>query len=543
MGFFYHFCSSVKWEREMKFKVKYIFVISGIIFFILVVAFLESKKESLFSENIIAEVSEQVGEDIDGFFMPMQKDFREVLDWYKDEDLSLGNETYMIEKWYGLFISNPAVSAVICKDSGGREFIMYKDKGSYVTNFREIPGENDSVYVWKRFKNPDQEIGRWNEIMKLNTSKVSGDTEIENHSGNDVSWSGNPKSVYTGKPVLRGTFFLDKTKNVAIEIPVSKMVEALTRFRWYRDRRIFIETTDGDYIQIPALKDDTLVFISKTNLPEFAANDSVYYFITQSLKLVEAGNIETHTFDLDNNRWWIQTTQRYPVSYGIAIKEDQLLAGKIKQNLYYILGIIFVILTIVIFLYFRRRNKLQFSEPPDSSSVKEDDYWLNLIQKGENARIEFKSTLRWDLNENTVNQKLEEVVLKTIAAFNNGEGGMLVIGANDNGEVLGLEDDFNSLKKYGTDYFELHLRNLLNSQFGISFTTNNIHIEFPDVTGKQICVIHVEKGKQPLFVELADKSGRKSEKFYVRSGNSSQEISSLSELNTYINSRFSANTY
>jgi len=54
-------------------------------------------------------------------------------------------------------------------------------------------------------------------------------------------------------------------------------------------------------------------------------------------------------------------------------------------------------------------------------------------------------------------------------------------------------------------------------------------------------VIDIKKGKNPLYNAVIDKNGQKIEKFYVRSGNSSQEISSLAEINSYIDNRFKNN--
>jgi hypothetical protein len=41
----------------------------------------------------------------------------------------------------------------------------------------------------------------------------------------------------------------------------------------------------------------------------------------------------------------------------------------------------------------------------------------DMIAEGESDELEFKSTLRWDLKERIVNKKLEEVTMKTLAAF------------------------------------------------------------------------------------------------------------------------------
>ncbi len=159
-----------------------------------------------------------------------------------------------------------------------------------------------------------------------------------------------------------------------------------------------------------------------------------------------------------------------------------------------------------------------------------------LIKDGETNELEFKSSLRWSYQEGCVNKKLEQVILKSVAAFNNGEGGTLLIGVDDDCNILGLAHDCSSLKG-NRDEFELHLRNLLNTSFGVAFVTQNVTITFPIIDSVEICRVDVKRSNEPLFLQVADKHGVKSEKFYVRSGNSSQEIK-LSEINTYMSQRF-----
>lgn len=160
-----------------------------------------------------------------------------------------------------------------------------------------------------------------------------------------------------------------------------------------------------------------------------------------------------------------------------------------------------------------------------------------LIAEGESEELEFKSSLRWDFKLQTVNKKLEEVVLKTIAAFANGTGGTLLIGVDDAGEVLGLEGDYLALGGANRDKFELHLRNIMNESFGAAFVTQRIRVQFPMVGEAEICQIDVQQARSPIIVTLKDKNGQAVEKFYVRSGNSSQELSP-SEMNVYVRERF-----
>lgn len=162
-----------------------------------------------------------------------------------------------------------------------------------------------------------------------------------------------------------------------------------------------------------------------------------------------------------------------------------------------------------------------------------------LIAGGEDDELEFKSTFRWDMREKTASKKLEEVVIKTIAAFANGQGGTLLIGVADSGEVLGLEGDYHSLGGANRDKFELHLRNLLNDNFGVSFVTTKLRVSFPTVGEIEICQIDIQPALKPQIISVRDKNGQAQEKFYVRSGNSSQELS-MAEMQAYMSERFDA---
>ena len=162
---------------------------------------------------------------------------------------------------------------------------------------------------------------------------------------------------------------------------------------------------------------------------------------------------------------------------------------------------------------------------------------FEMISAGENNLVEFKTTMRYDMKAGTVNKRLEEVILKTIAAFSNAEGGTLIMGVTDDMEIVGLEHDYQSLKNGTKDEFELHIRNLTNHAYGVDFSSSNLNISFPLVEDTEICVIEIGPWNKPLYTTMSDKNGVKTEKFYLRSGNSSPELPT-SELAGYINSRF-----
>jgi len=111
------------------------------------------------------------------------------------------------------------------------------------------------------------------------------------------------------------------------------------------------------------------------------------------------------------------------------------------------------------------------------------------------------------------------VIAKTIAAFLNTEGGDLLIGVDDDSNALGLENDFSTLKKTGTDGFELKLIAIIKQYIGIE-RGGHIKISFPLYDSQQICRIQVSRSGTPIFTKHEGK-----EEFFVRTGCSSQPLS------------------
>ncbi|MCA9610632.1 MAG: putative DNA binding domain-containing protein, partial [Myxococcales bacterium] len=84
-----------------------------------------------------------------------------------------------------------------------------------------------------------------------------------------------------------------------------------------------------------------------------------------------------------------------------------------------------------------------------------------MMKAGESARVEFKATARWNLHTQSRDERMEQVIVKTVAGFMNADGGTLLIGVNDDGHAVGLENDYSLQRKPGRDGFELWLTDLL----------------------------------------------------------------------------------
>jgi hypothetical protein len=161
---------------------------------------------------------------------------------------------------------------------------------------------------------------------------------------------------------------------------------------------------------------------------------------------------------------------------------------------------------------------------------------LEIVQQGENGQLEFKSSLRWDFKSLKVNSDLEFAVIKTIAALSNSDGGNLVIGISNNGDLIGLENDYLSFQSTSgnKDKFELHLTQILISAFGSRIASSIAKISFIVIGKNEFCIMTVSEGKEPIFVKK-----NATDTFYIRMGNSSRELQNPADIAKYCISRFS----
>ena len=208
---------------------------------------------------------------------------------------------------------------------------------------------------------------------------------------------------------------------------------------------------------------------------------------------------------------------------------------KIVWNIYHVLlrpadiGIFFMDLAILIVgivfaTLFYRYKKRKKGKIPGTSDI------LKLIENGENGKVEFKSSLRHDYRQVKTDKNLEHVILKSIAGFLNGKGGTLLIGVNDFGEILGLENDYWSLKKKTKDGFEQRLMLIISNAFGKDICSK-IQVSFHTINDKEICSLFIERSIRPVYFKENNQTV-----FFLRTGNVTNPLST-SETVEYLESK------
>lgn len=239
-------------------------------------------------------------------------------------------------------------------------------------------------------------------------------------------------------------------------------------------------------------------------------------------------------FESGGQRWWGGflpfQNQGSSTWVGVAIPTAQTLG--VLQNRWHILaatGLAIVVLGIGLALVVVRRYSHQLRDLPKvtiNRAEPETDLY-DLIGRGEDTHLEFKSTMRTNLHTGKPGKEIELSWLKGVAAFLNTEGGILLMGVADDGEVLGLQADAFA----NDDKCRLHFKNLINQHLGPEYA-RFLRFDLFQLDERQIGAVECEQADTPAY--LRHKQG---EIFLIRNGPSNIELP-ISRALGYIRGRF-----
>jgi hypothetical protein len=240
------------------------------------------------------------------------------------------------------------------------------------------------------------------------------------------------------------------------------------------------------------------------------------------------------TFESGGQRWWGGFLPFHGADstawVGVAMPTAQTLG--VLQSRWHILaatGLAIVAVGVGLALLVVRRYSHQLRDLPKlaiNRGEPETDLY-DLIGRGEGTHLEFKSTMRTNLHTGKPGKEIELAWLKGVAAFLNTEGGILLMGVADDGEVLGLEVDAFA----NDDKCRLHFKNLVNQHLGPEYA-RFLRFELFELADRQIAAVECEQADAPAFLRH-----NQGETFLIRSGPSSIELP-ISRALVYIRGRF-----
>lgn len=450
---------------------------------------------------------------------------------------SIGDPAQYIELMQTRLKSIGTVSSFSMTDSEGKELVMsypHDDSNWYVTDY----DSDDSLTSLRKAAGIEYlslEIGRTAEVpdeLVESVFRISSVYPLPN-----LNFPGISLHLQSSIDSKSGGISL------SMDLPLKQMSDRLKSDGAVKGSIIFILMPSGeDYIFLPV--DDLLTLsdeiqvetVSEMQTPLDDNADQLISLLAEAAPDPHRDELQFR-FESDGRIW---LTEFLPMDVGTEslmigtlVPVESLWTSQISLPLQIFL---LAILAAAGFLVFRL---LQDYREISRSPYRIEEMLRDELAGGETSTLEFKSSLRWDYHEEKVNKALEDIIVKSVAAFNNAQGGTLLIGVADDGAILGVEKDYSVLRQEGKDYFEIHLRNLIGSRYGAGYTSKNIAVDFPWLSGHEICRIRIHSGRQPLYTTVKSKSGSPVEKFFIRSGNTSQVLETPSEITNYILTRFS----
>ncbi|MCY3893337.1 MAG: HsdR family type I site-specific deoxyribonuclease [Acidimicrobiaceae bacterium] len=151
---------------------------------------------------------------------------------------------------------------------------------------------------------------------------------------------------------------------------------------------------------------------------------------------------------------------------------------------------------------------------------------------GETREVEYKQTARWNVRERRKDRAMEDVIVKTVAGMLNDHGGTLLIGVTDEGEPVGLDEDYALVKPPNADGLVNWLDTLFENSLGHT-GAHRLAIRMDQVDGYDICRIDIPASHRPIWV----KNPRGDDTLYQRRNNSTRAVPA-DELNAFLTDRF-----
>lgn len=140
-----------------------------------------------------------------------------------------------------------------------------------------------------------------------------------------------------------------------------------------------------------------------------------------------------------------------------------------------------------------------------------------LLASGENSRIEYKGSFEADLlNREVPPPVMHWNCVKAVLGFLNREGGTLLIGVADSGEVLGLDADLN-IYRNDIDRLQRKVNEVFSNTLGNAISSS-LDIQYEKLQGLTVCRIDVPKSHNLAFLQKDFSTGKMSELYVRRSG-------------------------
>ncbi len=459
-----------------------------------------------YSSKALLKIAKAELDHIDAFFERVSKQLEIVKDLGENGVLEKSNIIGLNKKFIPLLKNQRVFGGVILADETGWEYFLYRDGEFWTTRITRRVNQG-SLMEFTRGKAPDKPVSKWKKSSIYDPRKRPWFTK----DAGKVHWSALYTFFQSGEPGITASISW-KTKEkppvtmvFAMDIPSSRIKDLLDMRR---------HKMEG----LPFLLDASSNKIIAGKAAGFEEDETLLKRLVR--KWEDKGKPQNEPVSVENDSYqWFAVLS--PVSssgsnffLGVVVPERVVMADFKKALFRFDLKDAAAAVAgglLLVFLFWRFVGF-------DRGSGQETDPFnrlMDYIRSGEGDRVEFKSTVRTNLRSGKPGKEIELAWLKALVAFLNSEGGVVLIGVDDTGRIVGVgPDNFEN-----SDRCLLHVKNLINQHIGAEFTSF-MTITLVEVDEKEVVMIECAPSKKPVFLKMG-----KNEEFYVRTGPSSVKLS------------------
>ncbi len=508
-----------------------LFVTSGAILAIVFIQGIKTQRD--ISTAIITEANKNVAKHFQSYTEPLSNTMQLLTKWGESGLLKLDLPELLATQFQALMEIQPIIKAISLTDTEANEVQLSHHRDQWL--LREHRQQQTITSHWidgKIVKSDQHTDSTYNPAAAtwfrgaMTMSREKQYFLTEPYILQATNESGITASIRWSKRSMPDHFFIS-----ALSFTMDDLMVFMNQ----------LEITANDHILL-LQKNRTLLSNLKLNklhsegTAKLTEDDVSAQLLETAVKRLQEGNSQTNQSISIRNKgktWWLGLSPLYnatnEVWVAVLIPEDDIFNDLYKQWLRFgmIVGsILLAAIFMTIFLVRRYSHQLKDLPQQHIDSHSYENEVTALIRAGESATLEFKSTMRTNLKTGKKGKEIELAWLKAVIGFMNSDGGILLIGVADDGEILGIEaDNFSN-----EDKCRLHFKNLLNAHIGAEFT-RFIHLKLVLIREKTILIIECERVRRPVFLSMG-----KNEDFFIRSGPSNTKLS-MSQMVKYLAER------
>lgn len=477
------------------------------------------------SQSYISQVSSQASAEFARFYEPVENALTIAQKWGMEGVLEPTELEALNVKFIPVVEQIPQISGVIIAGPNGAEYFLLRTAEGWLTRSRPA-GEGAVIVTWRQWQNARKLVRQWQEKIDYDPRTRSWYRGVIKSSTREKIFWSEPYVFFTQNlPGVTAAKRWQSTANgqvfvIAFDVLLGKVLDFVSGLKVSKSGRTFLLDDKGAVFLRPEPEQRGLGRDALFRDPQ-AVGLPILAGAVAAWRTKGEPPSEPLQFETGGRSYWaaFQPLQAadWQLWIGSVAPESDFLEGMPLGGWDLMtagLGVLLLGGAVAFWIVRKYQNKLKDLSLEEVTAANFDRVVRRLIEQGESRSLEFKSTMRMNLKSGKHGKEIEIAWLKAVAAFMNTDGGNLLLGVNDAGEVVGLEaDEFEN-----DDRCRLHFKNLVNQHIGLEFS-DLLRFHLGSVDGTQVALVQCERSHNPVFL-----TANKEEAFYVRSGPSSVEL-------------------